>query len=231
VTGTPGPDPIAVSLNREERSAKGEFNYRVFSDSFFFLNGGYSEYAFEYPESRFRDSYSYEGYTGLRFPLLGRARGVLSLGYKKLVPRKEGLKGFSGLVGNSAVDFRFGRFSYRLEYVRDIPFSAYSNSFFYVANRYGLGISFYLNKFIRLDYNFRRDRNDYPEPTLIRLPTGDPVEIKRSDKYLLHSGAIVIRIIKNIGIGIEGNYYRRDSNYPGINLNRLFVGGYLTYDF
>ena len=231
VTGTPGPDPIAVSLNREERSAKGEFNYRVFSDSFFFLNGGYSEYAFNYPESRFRDSYSYEGYTGIRFPLLGRARGVLSLGYKKLVPRTKALKGFSGLVGNTGVDLRFGRFGYRLEYIRELPFSAYSNSLFYVGNRYGLGITFYLNRFIRLDYNYRHGRNYYPEPTLIRLPTGESVEINRLDKYLLQSGAIVIRIIKNTGIGIEVNYMNRDSNYPGISLKRFFVGGYLTYDF
>lgn len=230
-TGTPGLDPISVSLNREERSAKGEFNYRVFSDSFFFLNGGYSEYSFDYPQSRFRNSYSYEGYSGIRFPLLGRARGVLSLGYKKLVPRIKGINGFSGLVGNTGIDFRFGRFAYRLEYVRELPFSAHSNSLFYVGNRYGLGISFYLNKFIRLDYNFRSGQNNYPEPTLIRLPTGDYVEIKRRDNYLVHSGAIVIRIIKNTGIGIEGNYLNRESNYPGINLKRFFVGGYITYDF
>jgi hypothetical protein len=218
-------------LNREERSGKGEFNYRIFSDSFFFINGGYSEYSFEYAQSRYRDSYSYEGYAGIRFPLLGRARGLLSLGYKKLIPRTESVKGFSGLVGNTLVDLRLGRLSYRLEYVRDIPFSAYTNSFYYVGNRYGLGVSYYLNKFIRLDYNFRQGKNAYPEPTQVRLPSGDLVEIKRLDKYLYHTGAIVIRIIRSTGIGVEFNYLKRDSNYPGLNIKRYFVGGYLTYDF
>lgn len=228
---TPGLDPLSVSLNREERNAKGELNYRIFSDSFFFLNGGYSEYSFENLQSRWRDSYSYEGYSGLKFPLLGRARGVLSLGYKMLVPRTKGINGFSGLVGNTGIDLRIGRFAYRLEYVREVPFSAHSNSLFYVGNRYGLGISFYLNKFIRLDFDFRSGQNNYPEPTSIRLPTRDYVEIKRRDNYLNHRGAIVIRIIKNTGIGVEGNYLNRESNNPGANINRFFIGGYITYDF
>jgi len=100
-----------------------------------------------------------------------------------------------------------------------------------VGNRYGLGISFYLNQFVRLDYDLGIGQNSYPEPQSIRLPTGEYVEIMRIDNFLSHSGGIVIRIIKNTGIGIEGTYSNRESNYPGANLKRFFVGGFITYDF
>jgi hypothetical protein len=224
-------DPLSVSQNREERSAQGELYYRVFSDSSFFVNFGYVEYSFEYPQSQFRDSYSYQFNSGIRFPLLGKARGVLSLGFKKLIPRREELHGFSGLVGNTSVNYRFGRFSYTLEFSRDVPFSVFTNNIFYMENRYGIGISFYLNRFIRLDYNFNFGENKYPEAQIAVLPNGNYEEIKRKDIYDIHSGAIVFRIVKNTGIGIRADYWERRSDYPGVNVHRLFVGGFLTYEF
>jgi len=231
-TTVPGAEtPVSISLNREERSALGEFYYRVFSDSNFFANFGYFENTFDYPQSKFRDSYAYQLYSGIRFPVLGRARGLLSLGYKKLVPRKKGLQGFSGIVGDTSFEIRIRRFNYRLEYSRDTPFSIFGNNIYFNQNRYGAGISFYLNQFIRLDYNFSRGENMYPELQLIVLPDGTNEEIKRKDIYDVHSGAIVIRIVKNTGIGLRADYWERKSNYPGANVHRFFAGGFLTYEF
>jgi hypothetical protein len=232
-TTTPG-EMIFFSraLNREEKSWSFEFYYRIFSRSYFFLSGGATDYKFEHRESSWRDSYSYQAYSGIRFPLLGRARGVLSLGYKKLNPRKRELKGFSGLVGNTGLDFRIGRFGVRLSYLRDSYFSYTIGNAFFIENSYGSGISFYLTRFLRLDYDFTYGRNNYPEKIRINLPDGGYQEIHRQDKYQAHTFGLVIRIIRNTGLGLMINHWERDSNYFfESNRRRWFIGGYLTFEF
>jgi len=206
-------------LNREERSGNLEFYYRLFSESFFFISGGYTEYKFEHIQSRLRDSYSYQAYSGIRFPFLGRVRGTLSLGYKKLLPRSEEKKGFSGLVGNTSFDFRIRRFGLRFQYNRDCYFSYWSNSRYFIEDRYGAGISFYLTHFLRLDYNFSHGEANYPELMLLQMPDGQYEEIKRKDTYRIHTAGFVVRIIRNTGIGLMFNFWERESNYFCENRN------------
>jgi hypothetical protein len=218
-------------LNREERSGNLEFYYRIFSESFFFLSGGYTEYEFEHLESRWRDSYSYQAYSGIRFPLLGRVRGTFSLGYKKLLPRGEEKEGFSGLVGKTSLNFRFKRFSLRLQYNRDCYFSYWSNSLYFIEDRYGGGISFYLTKFLRLDYNFSYGKAKYPELISLQMPDGQMEDINREDTYRMQTVGFVVRIIRNTGIGLMFNFWERESNYFWADRNRRFIGGYVTYEF
>ena len=218
-------------LNREERSGNLAFYYRVFSESFFFLSGGYTEYRFEHIQSRWRDSYSYQALSGIRFPFLGKVRGTLSLGYKKLLTRREEKKGFSGLVGNTSLDFRIRRFGFRFQYNRDCHFSYWSNSIYFVEGRYGAGISFYLTKFLRLDYNFSYGEANYPELMPLQMPDGRYEELKRKDVYRIQKAGFVFRIIKNTGIGLMVNFWERESNYFWASRNRRFIGGYVTYEF
>jgi len=228
----PGEDMyLSCDLNRQEREGNFQFYYRVFSDSFFFISGGYSEYNFEYIQSQWRDSYSYQVFSGIRFPLFGRMRGALSLGYRKLLPRQEGKKGFSGLIGNTSFAFRIMRFGLRFQYARDFRFSYWTDSIYYIEDRYGSGVSFYLSRFLRLDYNFLYGENNYPEITIVQLPDGHFKEIKRKDIYRIHTAGFVLRIIKRTGIGIMVNIWERESNYYWANRNRNFLGGYVTYEF
>ena len=228
----PGEDMyLSCDLNRQEREGNFQFYYRVFSDSLFFVSGGYSEYNFEYIQSQWRDSYSYQVFSGIRFPLFGRMRGALSLGYRKLLPRQEGKKGFSGLIGNTSFAFRIMRFGLRFQYARDFRFSYWTDSIYYIEDRYGSGVSFYLSRFLRLDYNFLYGENNYPEITIVQLPDGHFKEIKRKDIYRIHTAGFVLRIIKRTGIGIMVNIWERESNYYWANRNRNFLGGYVTYEF
>ena len=218
-------------LSRKEDSVHFEFYYRIFSESYFFINGGYTEYNFEHVQSRWRDSYSYQEYIGVRFPLLGRIRGTLSLGYKKLIPKEEGKKGFSGLVGNTGLYFRMWRFGFRLNYNKDCQFSYWTNNIFFNEDRYGAGISFYLTKFLRVDYNLSYGESNYPEPMMLRMPDGRYEEIKRRDIYRTQTAGLVFRIIRNTGIGLMVNFWERTSNIPGVSRDRMFIGGYVTYEF
>jgi hypothetical protein len=222
---------LSRRLNRKERSGNFEFYYRVFSETFFFVTGGYTEYNFEHPESQWRNSYSFQYYGGVHFPLLGKVRGTLSLGYKNHTPRSERKKSFEGLVGNTSLDFRVGRFNFRLEYDRDNYFSYWSESVFFIADRYGAGISFYLTRFLKLDYDYSYGKSNYPELTTIVLPDGRAEKIYRKDLYRTHSVGLVFRIMGNTGIGLVINFWDRDSNYYLEDRDRMFVGGYVTYEF
>ena len=222
---------ISMALNREERSSHFEFNYLIFSDSYFFIRGGYAEYKFEHHKFSWRDSYSYQVYSGIRFSLLGKIRGTISLGYKKLIPWIKGKRAFSGFVGNTSLSFRLWRFGFRLSYNRDCHFSYWTNNVFFISDSYGTGISGYLTGFLRVDYNYTYGASRYPEPTRLRLPNGSYEEIKRKDIYPTHSIGFVFRIINNVGIGLIANFWERKSNYYWENRNRKFVGTYITYQF
>ena len=102
--------PVSAALDRTERNARVEFYYRIFSEAHLFSNFGYTEYIFSDNEASYRDSYSYQAYSGIAFPILqGRARGTICLGYKKLVPEQKDYQGFAGIVGDTSFSIRTGR--------------------------------------------------------------------------------------------------------------------------
>jgi len=117
------------------------------------------------------------------------------------------------------------------DFSRDCYFSYWSNSLYFIEDRYGSGISFYLTKFLRLDYNFNYGEASYPELMLLQMPDGQYEEIKRKDTYHIHTAGFVVRIIRNTGIGLMFNFWERESNYFWENRNREFIGGYVTYEF
>ena len=222
---------LSRSLNRQESRADLEFYYRIYSDTLLFLDGGYTEYDFQYPSSYYRNSYSFQFYSGLRFPLLGRIRGTVTLGYKSLVPRMKNLEGFSGLVGDTSFSLRLSRLIFRVLYRRDCYFSFWQENLYFVEGLWGAGLSVYPTSFLRLDYDYRQGRSDYPGLISITLPDGTPEVIERSDQNRYHTISVVYRIARDLGIGLTGNYWQRRSNYYQINRNRFFVGAFLTYEF
>jgi hypothetical protein len=219
------------ALNRKETEGALHLFYNILTDSTFFANGGYTEYEFERPESKWRNSYSYWVYAGIEFPILGRIRGTFSLGYKILEPERSAKKGFSGPVGNTSLDYRIGRFGLRFSYIRDCHFSFWTNNVYFIEERFGPGISFYINQWIRLDYNFLMGDNYYPEPIEIRQPDESYLILNREDDYLSHSVGLVFRVYRSMGVGLMFYYWDRDSNYPPAIRSWGFIGGYLTYEF
>jgi hypothetical protein len=218
-------------LSRLETTYEGEFYYQVFASSFLFFKAGTTAYEFESPEAHWRNSDSWQFYTGVRFPLLGRIQGQISLGYKELTPRTEGIKGFSGLVGDSQVEYRLKRMRFRLEYRRDCQFSYWTNNIYYVYDNYVGGVSFYITRFLRLDYDYTYGEGHYPEEETIRLPDGTLYELKRDDTYTTNTLGFAVRLVKDLGLGVNVNWWGRDSNIYYASRDRVFIGGYLTYDF
>ena len=213
-------------MNRtEDRSSFTGFyqlSYRVRS----FVSLEYSR--FNFPRSAsFKDSRSLGLFGGFEFSPFGVVRGRVNLGYKVFDSLTAGKRLFSGLVGDTGVSIRLLRFlNVRGSYKRDVEFSVWYNNAFYTENIYGGGLSLYLHRKIRLDYDYRLGQNRYPESA-----AGVPGDIKRNDDYRIHSLGLYFRVKKNIGLGAVASLWNRDSNLAWEVDERKFVGLNLTYDF
>lgn len=219
------------SLNRKETTGNIELYYPVFSDSTFFIKVGSTKYAFENPAVRWRNSNSVQASAGLRFPFTGRARGTLSVGYKKFVPGSRERKTFSGLIADTSLDFRFGRLGFRCGLGRENHFSYLEDAFYYIENRATAGISFRLIRRFRLDYDLQRIGLGYPEPLVISDPVLGSREILRKDVHRTHSIGFSILVFRKTGIQLSYNIFDRTSNAPGFDRKRNFIGLSLTQDF
>ena len=218
-------------LNRKEKNIGFEFNYLAFSDSFFFITADYTNHDFEHTEEFSRRSYSLQALTGLRFPLIGGITGTLAVGYKQIMPRAQGMEGKTGLIGNTELSFRSGSLGARIAYNKDFPFSLWDNNIFFINNRYLFGGSIYLNQFLRIDYDFSQGSSKYPELIPLFYPDGSFENIKRIDKYHTHTLRFVIRLFKEIGLGISANQWSRDSNYLGESRSQIFFDASLILNF
>jgi hypothetical protein len=224
-------DVYARALDRRETSAAFEIYYRVFSQSFFFTTAGWTRYEFVFPESAWRDARSFEVSAGLRFPLLGRARGTLALGWKSFRPESPERKPFSGLVAATDVAFRLGRLGVNLGYVRDNAFSYNESAYYYIDGRVRAGLSLYVAPFLRIDGTVQLGTMDYPEPQEVWYGGEMFVIDRREDVHRTFSVGPVVRVVGTVGLGLTYNFYRRTSNAPGFNVRRNFVGAFLTYEF
>jgi hypothetical protein len=226
------PDDIyALALDRRETSAAVELYYRVFSQSFFFTTAGWTRYEFVFPESAWRDASSFEVSGGIRFPLLGRARGTLSLGWKSFRPESPERQPFSGFVAATDVAFRLGRLGVTLGYTRDNAFSYNESAYYYIDGRAQAGLSFYIASFLRIDGTVQLGTMDYPEPQEVWYGGEVSVIDRREDVQRTFSVGPVVRVAGAVGLGLTYNFYKRMSNAPGFNVRRNFVGAFLTYEF
>jgi hypothetical protein len=224
-------DAYARTLDRRETSAAFEAYYRVFSRSALFATAGYSRYAFVFPEAAWRNGSSLELKGGLRFPLAGRARGGVSVGWKSFRPDSAERKAFRGFVAATDVTFRVGRLGFNLGYSRDTVFSYLQSAYYYVDGRGRAGLSIYLTPSFRIDGSVQSGTLSYPEPQEVWDGTGTVVVDRRRDSDRSVSVGPVLRITGRVGLGLTYNLYRRTSNAPGFDIRRGFVGAFLTYEF
>jgi hypothetical protein len=226
------PDDIyGRALDRRETSAAAELYYRVFSRSFVFSSFGYRRYDFSHAESAWRDGSSIEASGGFRFPIAGRARGTVRVGWKSFRPDSPDRKDFSGLVAATDIAFRMDRLGVTLGFDRDNSFSYIESAYYYVEARARAGLSLYLFHSLRIDGGIQYGTMSYPEPLEV-WSGGVPVIIEhREDVQRNLSVGPVVRISGTVGLGMTYNFYRRTSNAPGFNIRRNFVGAFITYEF
>jgi len=217
-------------LNRREQSIVMEFYYQAWPGAFLFTNAGYSEYRFDQAALE-RDSRAAQLSVGIRFPILGKIQGTFSLGYRELIPRNRDKQGFAGLYGDSEVSYRSGKFGLRIGFSRGDSFSYLETAYLFLGSRLSGGISYYVNRFLRLDYGAELGLADYPGRTSVPGADGNITEIQRRDSQVWQSVGFVLRLYKSIGLGVSYNSSRWTSNLPGWDRRKDSVGLNVTTQF
>lgn len=226
------PDPVyGLSLDRREASAGLEAFYRVFSRSHLFAVLDWTRYEFVHPESAWRDAEAFEASGGLRFPLAGRARGTVRLGWKAFRPDAPGREAFTGFVAATDVAVRAGRLGLTVGFRRDHNFSYIEDAYYYIDTRGRAGLSLYVASFLRLDAGLQLGSMSYPGPQTVRSG-GVPVVVEdRRDEDRVFTAGPVFRLGGTVGLGLTANLYARSSNAPGFTVRRNFLGAFVTYEF
>ncbi|MBW1935570.1 MAG: outer membrane beta-barrel protein, partial [Deltaproteobacteria bacterium] len=215
------------ALNRREDRFSLTGYYKLSYRTNFVIDVRYGYFDFENP-SNLRDAKSYSVYGGFEFSAFGTVRGKINVGYKYFNSLKPKERDYKGIVGDSSLSIRlFKPLRVRGSYRRDIEFSTWYGHPYFVENRCGGGVSVYLFKDIRLDYDYNLGRNEYPE----RKQPGQATVEKRRDDYGIHSVGIYFRIKRNIGFGVVASRWTRDSSVDWLDGERDFIGANLTYDF
>jgi len=212
---------IPAKLDRVEDYVSFMSFYQVSFRTRLFIDAEYGSFDFANPLS-LKDSESYAAHGGFEFSPLGNIRGTVKVGYKYLNPLSASGQGYRGLVGDSEVSVRLlSPWKIRAYYRRDIRFSVWYDATYFLEDVYGAGTSLYLFRNIRLDYDYYRGRNSYPEG----------ISVKRLDDYLIHSVGLYLRIKKNVALGAIASHWDRRSNVNYENDHRNFLGFNLIYDF
>jgi opacity protein-like surface antigen len=212
----------AAKLNRDETFLNFTAYREITSRARLFLDTEYGLFDFENPAS-LKNSKSYAGYGGFEFSPLGKITGRVKVGYKYFDPDWPQRKDYRGIVGDSNISVRLMRaFAVRAFYRRDIQFSVWYDSTYYLEDQYGAGVSVYLSENIRLDYDYNQGRNDYPQE--LDIP-------ERLHEYDTHSVGIYFRLRKDAAFGIIASRWVRNSNLDWEDDQRDFVGFNLAYNF
>jgi hypothetical protein len=219
---------VRERLNRKESYANFSMFYQASTQRRFFLDFEYGQYEFEFTtQAAIGNSRSGAAFAGLEFSPLGRrVRGRIRVGYKKFDIRNPEVPDNGGIVGDSQLSVRLAKpFVIRGSYVRDVRFSLWYDNPYYVESRPGAGVSLYLLRFLRLDYDYSLGRNRYP------VVGGGGPDVKRLDEYSIHSAAVYFRIKKSVALGFIASLWARKSNLAAEDDKRTFFGLNLTYDF
>ena len=219
---------VRERLNRQESYANFSLFYQVSTQRRFFLDFEYGRYEFEFAtQAAIGDSRSGAAYAGLEFSELGRrVRGRIRVGYKKYDVRNVELPDYQGVVGDSQLSVRLAKpIVIRGSYVRDVRFSLWYGNPYYVESRPGAGVSLYLLRFLRFDYDYSIGTNRYP------VVGGGGSDVKRLDDFTLQSAGIYFRIKKSVALGFIASWWVRNSNLAAEDDKRTFFGLNLTYEF
>ena len=219
---------VRERLNRKESYANFSLFYQASTQRRFFLDFEYGQYEFEFAtQAAIGNSRSGAAYAGIEFSRLGRrVRGRIRVGYKKFDVWAVDGPDYQGVVGDSQLWVRLAKpFVIRGSYVRDVRFSLWYDNPYYVESRPGAGVSLYLLRFLRLDYDYSLGRNRYP------VVGGGGPDVKRLDDFSIHSAAVYFRIKKTVALGFIASWWARISNLAAEDDKRTFFGLNLTYDF
>jgi len=186
-----------------------------------------TSYVFSSASEADRNSTSYQGAAGIRFPILGPLRGMVSLGYKSLVPRLRGMASYgasrptpSSNRGSAGSAFGPSISATLISLISRRP-SPSSGTGIPRARRFTLAL-------IRLDYNYDVTYSDYPDvwnPPSALAPFRTAAMSKRCTRWARHPP------VPDRGLGVTYNISAWRSTAAGFDRKRNYIAAYVTQTF
>jgi hypothetical protein len=213
------------TLDRRVENYGGKFRYRLSSlTTLTLLADGVRE---RYTQAADRNNDGYRILPGVEFDPFALIKGKAEVGYRMLDTATTGMPDFSGLVANAELSYvLLGRTRFTVGASRDIHFSYEVTEPFYVQPGFTLSVTQQVGgpwdvqargSWYRLDYQ--------------RAETGD-LDIaapERIDRYQTYGGGVGYRVGRDIRVGINVDYARRESIVPGQKYDGLRGGLAATY--
>lgn len=219
---------ISAVLDHIENAASAEFAYRLFSLTQFFLRADYMEYTFGAQDASFRSSRAEDIMAGLRFSGTGSIRGSLSLGLKRFEPVNGNEPGFTGLVGNTSVQFRFENLGLLdVGFIRDNYFSLLQDFVFFLDSSFFARMTIRTTRFLFLRIGGQYDLLDYSQGS----PLGVGPSSTFHDHYAGYQGGFLVRLAPHFGLGLTYQNWARNSRVLGQNFSGYLLSIDIVRDF
>lgn len=180
-----------------------------------------------YTEAMDRDNDGYRILPGVEFDPFALINGKAQVGYRKLDTNSEGMPDFSGLVADLELSYvLLGRTRFTVGASRDIHFSYDIDEPFYIQPGLSLTVTQQVSGPWDLQARGSWYRLDYQ-----RADTGtlDIAAAKRVDRYQTYGGGVGYKVGRDIRVGMNLDYARRESVVPGQNYDGLRGGVAATY--
>jgi len=195
-----------------------------------FLDGQFGIYKFKGADAANRNAKSYAAFAGVEFiPRLGEVlqrtgiRGTLSLGYMRLDIDDPAVSDGSGFAGEAEISFEpMKKTTARVTFSRGFEFSVYSGASYYLATRYGAGLTRHLSRRASLSYDFSYVNNDY---------AGDSGFGGANNRFLSHAFSLNFKLARYLDMSLLGTLSQRARSATDPVRNRSFVGFNLVYGF
>jgi hypothetical protein len=215
----------AETLDRRTENYGAQLRYKLTSlTTLTLLADGVRE---RYTQTMDRDNDGYRILPGVEFDPLALIKGKAQVGYRRLDTKTESMPDFSGLVANVELSYvLLGMTRFTAGVSRDIYFSYEINEPFYIQPGFTLSVTQQVSgpwdvqargSWYRLNYQRAETENlDIPTP-------------ERVDRYQTFGGGIGYRVGRDIRVGFNLDYVRRESVLPGQNYDGLRGGVAATY--
>jgi hypothetical protein len=180
-----------------------------------------------YTQAVDRDNDGFRVLPGVEFDPAALIKGKAQAGYRKLDTRAPGMPDFSGLVANLELSYvLLGRTRFTVGASRDIHFSYSVTEPFYVQPGFTLGVTQQVAGPWDVQARGAWYKLEYQQVDTGGLEATTP---DRVDRYETYGGGIGYRVGRDIRVGLNLDYVRRESVLPGQSYDGLRGGVAATY--
>jgi len=219
-------NPYSTTLNHRTQAYGAQARYRVSSLTTLTLIA--DSLRERYTESPDRDNDGYRILPGVEFDPLALVKGKAQVGYRKLNAIAAGMPDFSGLVANVELSYvLLGTTRFAVGASRDVYVSYEIDEPFYVQPGFTLSVTQQMTGPWDVQARGGWYRLSYRQAAASDIAS----QPGRVDHYGVWGGGVGYRVGRDIRVGFNLDYVRRESVVPGQSYDGLRGGMAATYAF